>query len=427
MNKTYPGLHVGIGEVLTEEEIAKYQPKYPNGWNHLVFQPQTGLGLFYRSPLDEKLREVFTYKGVEMQFVDFWPTNIEGNPFNYIRASYTEYLGTGSYQLHTVLIHISKIDIESLKNMEIWQLISEELRNKLVSGDFADQNTKTQDIKCEVIINQKGRKRNPDYKNYPRELKCCTEDCEGKMPYISPTMLVKQSTLKNISIEEYVASWKCSRCEPRKKGRQSGKVNPDFAGIPHKTNCIICNKEVTIAPQNIIDKSKTLGITTEELVKNYKCRSCGGRISKSTTVDENGVITTTTNGFRGRKADPNSLWFGKTKELKCACGAILIQQPSQTYRMAEKLKITYEEYVAGWQCRECRKANPTTTTTTGRGRKPNPEFVGLPKTMSCKCGKEVASNLTYLKIKAEKEGTTILELIANYQCSKCRSGSLVEK
>jgi predicted RNA-binding Zn-ribbon protein involved in translation (DUF1610 family) len=65
------------------------------------------------------------------------------------------------------------------------------------------------------------------------------------------------------------------------KGKGRGrKANPENEGFPKKATCISCGKEVAITPTNIRSKAARLEITVEELLANYKCRSCGGRLKK---------------------------------------------------------------------------------------------------------------------------------------------------
>ena len=65
--------------------------------------------------------------------------------------------------------------------------------------------------------------------------------------------------------------------EKRRVGRPS---NPLYAGIPKKITCVVCKKEIAVIPAQIIEKSKILNMEVTELVNNYKCRSCGGRLKK---------------------------------------------------------------------------------------------------------------------------------------------------
>jgi cyclophilin family peptidyl-prolyl cis-trans isomerase len=71
-----------------------------------------------------------------------------------------------------------------------------------------------------------------------------------------------------------------------------------------------------------------------------------------------------------------------------------------------------DDYLKSYECSIC---NPVK-----RGKKPNPEFANLPKTLTCKCGKTVAANVYQLKKKAEKNNTTIQKLIEGFVCQQCK-------
>jgi hypothetical protein len=44
--------------------------------------------------------------------------------------------------------------------------------------------------------------------------------------------------------------------------------------IPAKVQCKGCGKEVVIVPLNIMERSKKSGVAPDEILKDYKCRSC---------------------------------------------------------------------------------------------------------------------------------------------------------
>jgi hypothetical protein len=108
------------------------------------------------------------------------------------------------------------------------------------------------------------------------------------------------------------------------------------------------------------------------------------------------------------------------KELTCSkCGKKTAIQPSvlvkRVEKIAEKKGVTYlmADYIKSYECQVC---NPIK-----RGRVANPEFANIPEKMKCKCGKEVNTNVYQLKKKADKNKTTIQELIKNFVCQGCCS------
>ena len=107
------------------------------------------------------------------------------------------------------------------------------------------------------------------------------------------------------------------------------------------------------------------------------------------------------------------------KVLECiTCHSKVVIQPSVLVKKVEKIAVTkgitysIEDYIKSYECTRCKPVK--------RGRVANPEFANLPKTLSCKCGKTVAANVYQLKKKAEKNNTTIQELIKNFVCQFCK-------
>ena len=322
-------------------------PTYPEGWSPTVFNPKTGLGLLYSSPLDSnRIRDPITYNNIEMEFVDYWPTKVDGTQFNCIRASYSKPIGYGTHELYLVYIHIGRFPVDTIKSIGVWDLLNDEEKKNMEEKTFNL-------AKDEALAQPVGKKRGDD--NFPRELHCSSEGCDGKLPYISPTILVKNAEAKGISPEEYIKTWKCAMCEPRKRGR-AASTNLEFSSLPHTMKCK-CGKEVIVNPIYLKSKAEKNNTTVLQLIESFVCQSCCPT--------------------KGRHKGEGS--GNKT----------------------EKSGVE------------------STTTTTTRGRKPNPEFAGLPKTIKCKCGKEVTANYAYLKIKAEKEETTIQNLVENFQCQTC--------
>jgi len=110
----------------------------------------------------------------------------------------------------------------------------------------------------------------------------------------------------------------------------------------------------------------------------------------------------------GRK----SKHIGIPNELTCGkCGNKTAIAPSILVVRIEKSGKNVEDFISGWACSKCVPA--------ARGRKPNLEFANYPKELTCACGYKIASNISYLKAKAEKTGTTIQALIDGFKCQKC--------
>jgi hypothetical protein len=110
----------------------------------------------------------------------------------------------------------------------------------------------------------------------------------------------------------------------------------------------------------------------------------------------------------GRK----SKHIGIPNELTCGkCGNKTAIAPSILVVRIEKSGKSVEDFISGWACSKCVPA--------ARGRKPNLEFANYPKELTCACGYKINSNISYLKAKAEKTGTTIQALIDGFKCQKC--------
>ena len=133
------------------------------------------------------------------------------------------------------------------------------------------------------------------------ELHCSAEGCQFiKKQHPSATELAAKSA--GLGFNTYVATYLCKEHRPKKahqfsaEGRAAREAqavangeapkhrgrpkNPAFEGIPKTAICIVCKKEVAIVAQNILDKSSILGKTVEEFLKEYRCRECGGKITK---------------------------------------------------------------------------------------------------------------------------------------------------
>ncbi len=199
------------------------------------------------------------------------------------------------------------------------------------------------------------------------------------------------------------------KIELMKKARAARKSK--YENMPSELICSVCKVSVEAIPSKIAAECNRKEIMLVDYLSSFKCKKCKNldKPAKSQKV-----------------------------KLVCKCGKEIIYPISSLDKVLERKGLTLEAYVSSYQCRKCgppsnfgrdkaekvdkdNATNATTTSTTTRGRKPNKEFIGLPKRMACiVCGKEVASNLDYLKVKAEKLGVTIKDLIASYKCSTCK-------
>lgn len=144
-------------------------------------------------------------------------------------------------------------------------------------------------LKCDP--SQRGRKASAKYANMAKELHCSHEGCSVTKKQ-HPSMTEKAAEAAGITYTEYVNTWLCKEHKPAKphhfskegrevRGRKGRPANPEHADIPKEINCKGCGKLVKLVPANIIEKAGILKMEVKDLVANYKCRGCGGRLSKA--------------------------------------------------------------------------------------------------------------------------------------------------
>lgn len=156
------------------------------------------------------------------------------------------------------------------------------------------------DWKCQLCCpTPRGKKISAKYANMPRELICHHEGCKNVTKQ-HPGITEKAAKAKGIGFNEYIGSYMCKEhrikkphqfsaegmAERKAKGLPPGRrgriPNPVYAGIPHKAKCTgTCGKEITIVASQAIKKANVLGLTMDEFIKTFKCRACGGKITKS--------------------------------------------------------------------------------------------------------------------------------------------------
>lgn len=335
-DKTQPDLHVTFGDGIGIDA----ETSLPKGFDRLVFKPETGYGLLYKSPVEVEKREVFIYRGKEVSFMDYWPN------FKIIRACYTK-LGINANEVITLPIPIGKIPASILKNMEVWTVLEGKFKEELekipetstiesvdkmghvrkfrkARADYDGVARSVTCCKCQTpqkinpalvlkraekagvnhidwakdFLCQKchptkgrGRKVSSKWALLPKSLKCSHPGCDFVQKQ-HPSMTEKMAKAKGIGFNEYVETWKCKIHREKKphpmsaegralRGMRAKAVNPLFANIPKNVICTGCKKPITLVPAQALEKSKILGLTMEEFLKTFKCKSCGGRITKA--------------------------------------------------------------------------------------------------------------------------------------------------
>lgn len=140
---------------------------------------------------------------------------------------------------------------------------------------------------------QRGKKVSAKYANMTKELKCTHEGCcVTKIQH--PSATEKAAGVAGLTFAEYVAAWKCKEHKEKrvhqfsKEGMaargvtgRGRKPNPLFANIPKEVTCKGCGVMVKVVPQQLVIKAGKLKKDVMELVNDYRCRKCGGRITEA--------------------------------------------------------------------------------------------------------------------------------------------------
>lgn len=283
----------------------------------------------------ENSRPMFEIGERKFEFVDYWPD------LKKVRA-WLKTNNMGTHQDYLGMIPLNRIPVEILKNLPVWAVLSPIEQDELTKSSATMELIEQQNVAERMEKARRGRKGDPELVGIPRELTCTNPNCGSckKTIKVNPRMVIKQAARKQQTVVEYVAAWKCPECEPRRRGKapsakwlnaprelvckKCGKVqpqhpsmtekqadaagkkftefvdtwlcikcrpegdkrrrgrapNPLFAGIPKTVHCTGCKKEVTVVAAQFLAKAKILKMTVEELVKNFKCRSCGGRLPR---------------------------------------------------------------------------------------------------------------------------------------------------
>ena len=159
----------------------------------------------------------------------------------------------------------SKIKIKDLKKFQIWDKLSLQKQKFILNR---------KDINNSIMIEHtRGRKRKELYKDIPRTIIC--KGC-GKEVNIIPSVLSKRLDLNyDITdvqkISDYILSFKCTSCVPRKRGRVRNKLYKD---IPREVQCIKCKQKFKTNAKYIYSLTNGDKSVIINYIKNYKCRKC---------------------------------------------------------------------------------------------------------------------------------------------------------
>jgi len=164
------------------------------------------------------------------------------------------------------LLNVTSVEIEILKRYGIWSQLSPEVQKEL-------ENMTVEERKAVHNLMDKARAgRRQKYPNVPRELECIT--CHTKVA-IPPCVLVKRvekiAKVKGITytLADYVKTFQCQTCHPT-KGR---RANPDNANLPKELVCK-CGAKVKTSSTALRMAAERKKITIQEYVAGYKCQKC---------------------------------------------------------------------------------------------------------------------------------------------------------
>lgn len=237
------------------------------------------------------------------------------------------------------IVDVDEIEVEVLKKFNIWDCLSDEIKHRVEFHDAQDK----QEVIDRMAKARRGRRQK--YENVPKELTCTQCKCTVEL---APSKIAKTVEKLGILLVDYVANFKCKRCNPPVRGK---KPNPEFAALPKELVCK-CGAKIKLNPYQLKAKSEKLGTTIQKLIEDYACQTCrptklGGK-KKSTKVK---AISDKPKGKRGRQPNPEFAGLGKT--MKCSCGKEAVLNPTYLKAKAEKLGTTMEELIKNFKCQSC--------------------------------------------------------------------------
>lgn len=232
-----------------------------------------------------------------------------------------------------------KVDIDVLKSLGVWDLLSADRRQVVETCEFQVKSL----ISGRMENARNARKPKSEYAHIPREIRCF--ECDEPSS-IAPGVFVKKAGLycedtdeERAKISKFELSFRCASCAPRRRGRQR---NPLYASIPRTIKCSgACGKECALNAKSVYELTGGKKDAIETYVKEYKCRSCNPEWGS--WLKGKG---------RGRKPNPENVDFPRT--AKCTgCSKEIAIVPSNIRDKAKRMKVTTEHLIANYKCRSC--------------------------------------------------------------------------
>jgi hypothetical protein len=175
-------------------------------------------------------------------------------------------------------IPITDVSVDSLKDLELWESLTQELKDEIVKFD----NSNIEEAKDRMEHARKHRRNK--YPGVSDTVTCVNCNVEQKLaPSVIVARAEKIAKEKGIIFtpEDYCKGFVCQKCFPSRRGKKPSH------NLPPKIELVCirkCGKKV-VYPASIVAKTiAKKGITLEQYVGNFVCQSCfptKGRPKKS--------------------------------------------------------------------------------------------------------------------------------------------------
>lgn len=219
-----------------------------------------------------------------------------------------------------------------LEEINVWTKLNTNMQESIRELDKHEQQERSDKMKNIRI------KKRQKYNDIPKKIKCikCKKEVEQ-----APSYTAAICRRKNILVEDYIKSFECKICNPRKKGR---KINPKYAHLPKEIELKCskgCGYKRMVSRGYVANECKRKGIETKEYFETYVCQNCNptkGRCrkkGKALTNEEN----------------PNKVQCKICKDWKGTT-------PKQIDKIAKRKKWTIDKVYKNYVCRSCNKSLP---------------------------------------------------------------------
>lgn len=158
-----------------------------------------------------------------------------------------------------------QFSVETLKRINIWNKLDKDVKEYIESGQALKDFDEARMDRMENISSTSKTKKRRKYKGVPDKLKCT--EC-GVYTKIAASVLVNRCEKNDISIEDYIAGYKCQRCNPTR-----GRAKKDWGDVPNHMVCK-CGHVQKYSQSAIVGMAKKKGLTVEAFVGQYVCQKC---------------------------------------------------------------------------------------------------------------------------------------------------------